>query len=46
MLKPILASLYYPQSPYEFSVLPPEVLGQVYEQFLGKVIRLTPAHRA
>jgi len=46
VLKPILASLYYPQSPYEFSVLPPEVLGQVYEQFLGKVIRLTPAHRA
>jgi len=46
VLKPILAGLYYPQSPYEFSVLPPEVLGQVYEQFLGKVIRLTPAHRA
>ena len=46
VLKPILASLYYPQSPYEFSVLPPEVLGQVYEQFLGQVIRLTPGHRA
>jgi predicted type IV restriction endonuclease len=45
-LKPILTGLYYPQSPYEFSVLPPEVLGQVYEQFLGKVIRLTPSHRA
>jgi len=46
MLKPILAGLYYPQSPYEFSVLPAEILGQVYEQFLGKVIRLTPGHRA
>jgi predicted type IV restriction endonuclease len=46
VLKPILAGLYYPQSPYEFSVLPAEVLGQVYEQFLGKVIRLTPSHRA
>ena len=46
VLKPILAGLYYPQSPYEFSVLPAEVLGQVYEQFLGKVIRLTPGHRA
>ena len=45
-LKPILTSLYYPQCPYEFSVLPVEILGQVYEQFLGKVIRLTPAHRA
>ena len=46
VLKPILAGLYYPQSPYEFSVLPPEVLGQVYEQFLGQVIRLTAGHRA
>jgi Eco57I restriction-modification methylase/TaqI-like C-terminal specificity domain/N-6 DNA Methylase len=45
-LKPILANLYYPQSPYEFSVLPPEILGNVYEQFLGKVIRLTPSHQA
>jgi hypothetical protein len=45
-LKPLLAGLYYPQSPYEFSVLPAEVLGQVYEQFLGKVIRLTAGHRA
>lgn len=45
-LRPILAGLYYPQSPYEFSVLPAEILGNVYEQFLGKVIRLTPAHQA
>ncbi len=45
-LKPILADLYYPQSPYEFSVLPVEILGNVYEQFLGKVIRLTAAHQA
>ncbi len=46
VLKPILGGLYYPECPYEFSVLPTEILGQVYEQFLGKVIRLTPAHRA
>ena len=45
-LKEILKSLYYPDSPYEFSVLPAEILGQVYEQFLGKVIRLTAGHRA
>jgi predicted type IV restriction endonuclease len=45
-LKPILSGLYYPDCPYEFSVLPPEILGQVYEQFLGKVIRLTAGHRA
>ncbi|MBN1485306.1 MAG: N-6 DNA methylase [Chloroflexia bacterium] len=46
VLKSILANLYYPDSPYEFSVLPADILGQVYEQFLGKVIRLTPKHRA
>ncbi|MCX6029136.1 MAG: Eco57I restriction-modification methylase domain-containing protein [Chloroflexi bacterium] len=45
-LKEILRSLYYPDSPYEFSVLPADILGQVYEQFLGKVIRLTPGHQA
>ncbi|MBI2807447.1 MAG: N-6 DNA methylase [Planctomycetes bacterium] len=45
-LKEIFKSLYYPDSPYEFSVLPAEILGQVYEQFLGKVIRLTEGHRA
>jgi hypothetical protein len=45
-IKWILYHLYYPQSPYEFSVLPAEILGNVYEQFLGKVIRLTPGHRA
>ena len=45
-LKDILKRLYYPDSPYEFSVLPADILGQVYEQFLGKVIRLTSDHRA
>ncbi len=45
-LKEIIKNLYYPESPYEFSVLPADILGQVYEQFLGKVIRLTPAHHA
>ncbi len=46
ILKDILKNLYYPDSPYEFSVLPAEILGQVYEKFLGKVIRLTSTHRA
>jgi len=45
-LKDILRSLYYPDSPYEFSVFPADILGQVYEQFLGKVIRLTAGHYA
>ncbi|MGH9833086.1 MAG: Eco57I restriction-modification methylase domain-containing protein [Blastocatellia bacterium] len=45
-LKDILRKLYYPDSPYEFSVLPADILGQVYERFLGKVIRLTAGHQA
>ena len=45
-LKDILRKLYYPDSPYEFSVLPADILGQVYEQFLGKIIRLTAGHQA
>ncbi len=45
-LKGIIKNLYYPDSPYEFSVLPADILGQVYEQFLGKVIRLSKGHRA
>ena len=45
-LKQIIRGLYYPESSYEFSVLPADILGQVYERFLGKVIRLTPGHRA
>ena len=46
VLKPILQKLYYPDSPYEFSVLPSDILGNIYEQFLGKTIRLTPSHQA
>jgi len=46
VLKEIIKRLYYPDSPYEFSVIPPIILGQVYEQFLGKVIRLTEGHHA
>jgi type I restriction-modification system DNA methylase subunit len=45
-LKRIIRWLYYPQSPYQFSVMPVEILGQVYEQFLGKVISITPRHSA
>lgn len=46
VVKDILKSLYYPESPYEFSVISADILGQVYEQFLGKVIRLTAGHQA
>ncbi len=46
VIKNIITELYYPESPYEFSVLSVEILGSAYEQFLGKVIRLTQAHQA
>ncbi len=45
-LKEIIGGLYYPECPFEFSVLPADILGQVYERFLGKVIRLTAGHQA
>ena len=45
-LKDIFKNFYYPESPYEFSALGADILGHVYEQFLGKVIRLTEGHRA
>ncbi|WP_224247739.1 Eco57I restriction-modification methylase domain-containing protein [Hyalangium gracile] len=45
LLKQIIRGLYYPESPYEFRMLSADILGQVYEQFLGKVIRLTDSHR-
>ena len=44
LLAAIIGSLYYPESPYEFSVLPADILGQVYERFLGKVIRFSGQH--
>jgi adenine-specific DNA-methyltransferase len=39
ILKNIIDNLYYPECPYEFSVLPIEILGNIYEQFLGKTIK-------
>jgi len=47
ILKSILQSLYFENGcPYHFGVLPVEILGTVYERFLGKVIRLTAGHQA
>jgi len=46
VLKGIIKRLYFPDSQYEFSLIPPAILGHVYEQFLGKVIRLTDGHQA
>ena len=38
VLHGIIAELYYPQSPYTFAVVETEVLGEIYEQFLGEII--------
>ena len=47
VFKKIFKNLYYPNSPYAFSVLPAEILGNIYEKFLGNIIRLTPnSHQA
>ncbi|MBS1946029.1 MAG: N-6 DNA methylase, partial [Bacteroidetes bacterium] len=46
VVKNIVEDLYFPKSPYEFSVLSVEILGSAYEQFLGKRIRITAGHRA
>ncbi len=45
-LREMIRALYYPVSPYVFSKIPADILGQVYEQFLGKEIRLTASHQA
>jgi type I restriction-modification system DNA methylase subunit len=46
ILKSIANQLYYPESPYEFSVLSVEILGSAYEQFLGKQITLSKSGKA
>ena len=38
VLSDIIVNLYYPECPYEFSVLPIEILGSIYERFLGNTI--------
>lgn len=38
VLQEIILELYYPKSPYTFAVVETEVLGKIYEQFLGEVI--------
>ncbi|MDR3200154.1 MAG: N-6 DNA methylase, partial [Spirochaetales bacterium] len=43
-LKTIIKSLYDP-APYVFSVMPADILGSIYERFLGNVIRMTSEHR-
>lgn len=44
VIKGIIEDLYPPKSDYAFSIMPVEILGNAYEQFLGKVIRITSGH--
>lgn len=39
VLADFINRMYWPEGPYDFAVFPADVLGQVYEQFLGKTIR-------
>jgi hypothetical protein len=41
VLHSIIAELYVPHSPYTFAVVETEVLGEIYEQFLGEEITVT-----
>lgn len=43
ILREVIASLYWPRSPFNFRMLGAQVLGNVYEQFLGRVITLSGA---
>ncbi|MCO0598513.1 Eco57I restriction-modification methylase domain-containing protein [Peribacillus butanolivorans] len=38
----IFQELYYPKSPYTFSVVESNVLGEIYELFLAKQIKVNP----
>jgi type I restriction-modification system DNA methylase subunit len=40
VLQEIISDLYYPRSPYTFAVVETQVLGEIYEQFLGEVINV------
>lgn len=38
VLTSIFKELYYPNSSYQFNVVQPHVIGQIYEQFLGETL--------
>jgi len=40
IIREIVEQLYYPQSPYSFSVVEPNLLGQIYELFLAEYLVL------
>jgi len=38
----VIENLYFPKSPYRFEIMGVELLGSIYERFLGNTIRTTP----
>lgn len=38
-IKKIIKNMYYPECPYEFSMIPIEVMGHSYERYLGSEIK-------
>lgn len=46
VVKDIISNLYYPNCPYEFNVIPIELLGTIYERFLGDTIALDSKGKA
>ena len=46
IIKKIIDDFYYPDCPYDFSVLSVEILGSAYEQFLGKTITINERGKA
>ncbi len=42
LLAKIIDGLYFPKCPYRFDVIGVELLGSIYERYLGKTIRVTP----
>jgi type I restriction-modification system DNA methylase subunit len=41
ILLSIFTNLYYPLSPYDFSVVDSAILSQIYEEFLGKKLKVS-----
>lgn len=42
LLAKIIEGLYFPKCPYLFEVIGVELLGSIYERYLGKTIKVTP----
>lgn len=46
LVRTVISEMCYPESPFQFDVIEPEILGHIYEWFLGSKIRLTDKNKA